>query len=302
MAVPGKQFLIKVREILVLKPYYTLCESQGMWFFVNRKNRAKYLADTHAVSALSVRISDDLTRDGIAFSSLEELFPGQDVLPKLQAEAARLREYAKIRPKKPFLLELMEEDATLDMQDPFLQVAFSQPMLDPINRYLGIWSKFYYQMLAVTLPGGDNAVARGSQKWHRDPEDAQMCKFFIYLSDVDESAGPFTYVRGTQRGGPYRSYFPQKRPIGSYPSNEDVQKNIPQERHIVATGKAGSVIFADTSGLHRGGYATHKERIMYTSGYFSKAASFPTRYVLPKDKGSLAHLADQVTFALELSA
>ena len=50
---------------------------------------------------------------------------------------------------------------------------------------------------------------------------------------------------------------------------------IPPEAIKTFTGKAGTMIFCDTSGLHQGGYATGKERIMSTFGYYSHASLWP---------------------------
>ena len=65
-----------------------------------------------------------------------------------------------------------------------------------------------------------------------------MCKVFIYLSDVDETAGPFIYVKGSAMRGTnpaYRTLFPQKKPLGSYPNAEDVRKELAAHRGTLAT-------------------------------------------------------------------
>jgi len=110
-----------------------------------------------------------------------------------------------------------------------------------------------------------------SQGWHRDPGDKKICKIFLYVNDVDETAGPFMYVRGSQYGGVYRRFFPQRLPRGYYPPEGAVEKIIPSTEIQTLTGKAGTIIFADTTGIHRGGYATKKERIMFTAAYSSGA-------------------------------
>ncbi len=40
-----------------------------------------------------------------------------------------------------------------------------------------------------------------SQRWHRDYNDKHLLKVFLYMSDVDEAAGPFEYVPGNMIGG-----------------------------------------------------------------------------------------------------
>jgi hypothetical protein len=105
-----------------------------------------------------------------------------------------------------------------------------------------------------------------SQNWHRDGEDRQVLKIFIYLNDVDEETGPFMYVKESIKGLKYGKLFPQRPPEGSYP-NESVDKAVSPEDIKLCLGKAGTVIFCDTTGLHRGGYAFSKERTMFTASY-----------------------------------
>ena len=49
------------------------------------------------------------------------------------------------------------------------------------------------------------------------------------------------------------------------------------------TGKMGSIIFCDTTGLHKGGYAISKPRIMYTSTYMSEGEIAKRTFNYPKD-------------------
>lgn len=283
---------------MFLRPYYTIVGIPAVWRFRNRVGMRHLQTEPPALSTEGARIQKELMQNGIAISSLEALFPGQDLLSVLRTRTHTLRSEARRREKKPFLLELWELVPTLDADDPFITLALSPAVLDPINRYVGTWTRFYYHMLGVVEPGGQGTQARESQRWHRDPEDIRMCKFFVYLSDVDTTAGPFTYIKGSHSGGPYRNIFPQRRPRGVYPPEGGVEANIPEEAFAVCTGVAGTVIFADTSGLHRGGYATEKERVMYTAGFMTDAASTPLRYRLPSPSTKFDALPKRVRFAL----
>ena len=79
------------------------------------------------------------------------------------------------------------------------------------------------------MPEGSEAVS--SQRWHRDPEDRKLCKVFIYLNDVDENAGHFTYVKGSHYLGKWGKLFPQKPPKGFYPPSGAVE-NIVSKRML----------------------------------------------------------------------
>lgn len=167
-----------------------------------------------------------------------------------------------------------------------------------MNAYLRQWSRFYYYYLGETLPA-PNAEPVGSQRWHRDPEDKRMCKVFIYLTDVDSvEAGPFTYLKGSQEYGDYRAYFPQKFPQGSYPALGAVEKIADPKDIFTCLGKAGTIIFCDTSGLHRGGLSTSISRTMFTAGFSSFASHFKHMYELPEG-AHMKHLPPQVQYALQ---
>ena len=97
---------------------------------------------------------------------------------------------------------------------------------------------------------------------------------------------------------PYGHLFPQKPPEGSYPNKRDVDKFIPKKDQKIYTGKAGSVIFCDTSGIHRGGYATSKERLMSTFFYSAKTFKEEKRYRVPKHIEADRPLSPESFYAL----
>jgi hypothetical protein len=136
---------------------------------------------------------------------------------------------------------------------------------------------FYYATLNITDPIGEDPP-RDSMLWHRDPEDKRMCKMFIYLTDVDENSGPFIYVKQSTYGRKYGSYLPQRPPKGYYPVEGAVEKKVEGNDITVCTGKAGTVVFADTSGLHKGGYAKLNKRVMFTAGYCTRVSRAKIQY------------------------
>jgi hypothetical protein len=167
------------------------------------------------------------------------------------------------------------------------------------NAYLGMWTRMTQLDLRKTLALGNEHIPTQSQKWHRDPEEKRMLKCFIYLSDVVGDAGPFTYARKSTYGNRYGSLFPQRPPEGSYPLEDDVRRMIPAADITPMTGSAGTVIFCDTSGLHFGGRARSKERIMFTSSYNSSAFTEGARYIMPDGlRDDIGRLPAEVQFAL----
>ena len=90
---------------------------------------------------------------------------------------------------------------------------------------------------------------------------------YIYLSDVSETDGPFCYVPESTINKKYAHVAPQTAICGGYVTAEKIEANVPEVERLTITGPAGTVIFCDTTGLHRGGYAQASSRLMSTFGY-----------------------------------
>ncbi len=179
----------------------------------------------------------------------------------------------KVRAGKEFVVRAHSfEGATLDEDDPWFSFCASRRMLDVANAYLRLWSKLSYVDLWYTAqqPATDERVA--SQNWHVDFDDKHLLKAFVYLSDVSAEHGPFEYVPGSQPGGRHHSVRPWiPMGYGRVP-DEDVSKHVPAEEIATFTGSRGTLILCNTSGLHRGGFATAGPRILATATYCSPAS------------------------------
>lgn len=290
--------LAQFKEIL-LRIFYTIIWFEPIWLFLNREGRHVFFKERLNFGFLEKRMAEDLKREGIAVTHIDELFPGKNILPELQNFSQEARSKAEVSRKKKFLLDLWELNPVIELKNPFVKFSLEDKVLNIISGYLGVCPKFYYYLLNVALPVSEGEGAVQSQRWHRDPEDKKMCKMFIYLNDVDEETGPFFYVKGSQYGGKWRDFYPQSPPHGVYPPEVAVENTIPQNEIFTATGRAGTIIFCDTSGLHRGGYATKKERIMFTAGFITKASRWKAQYKKPPDfKEKLEKLSPLAKFSL----
>ena len=278
----GKLFL----ERLIIA-YFTARNWKPLWLNVlNRKPRNLYLSDLPALNDTQKNIVAELRATGIAVSHLSELFPQENWLLKLQEYSKNIIDSRTDEAKhkaKSFLEPLWPDDPDIDFNNPFLQLTFRPEIGKIINSYLDMYTKFYYFTLNITKAVEEGAAAQISQKWHRDPEDRKMCKIFIYLNDVDEGTGPFTYVTRSTYGLKYGKFFPQRPPRGVYPKPGELESKINANDIKVCTAKAGTVIFADTAGLHKGGYATKKDRLMFTAGFRSSASPWKFHFNYPKD-------------------
>ncbi|MDP3779185.1 MAG: phytanoyl-CoA dioxygenase family protein [bacterium] len=267
----------------VLKSYFKTRSWFPLWLHVlNRKPRHLWRRDNVALTALQERIVRDLQKTGIAITHVDELLADKHVLPALQQYAAQLRKDAKAaRPNKQFLQYMWDSIPPIDLKNPFVQFSLDPAIVDVANAYMGMYAHFFYSTLNITTPMPPEAQAMASQRWHRDPEDTKMCKIFLYLNDVDETAGPFCYLPQSAAGLRFGSLFPQQQPLGFYPADDEVKRAIDDKMVMKCVGRAGTLVFCNTAGLHYGGYATQKERIMYTGGFRSRASVTHSQVTYP---------------------
>lgn len=105
-------------------------------------------------------------------------------------------------------------------------------------------------------------------------------KAFLYLDDVAEGNGPFTYLRGTHNGMGMRRFLKQLRwdgtgsPTGFAP--EELGNLLDTEVQIC--GPAGTMILADVRGFHRGSPQLHDDRSVLVNYMFGHAGDrFPDK-------------------------
>lgn len=234
------------------------------------------------------KVVTELNRDGIAVSSVQTLLAGSGLFAQLDAEVARLeqQEAEQIRlarecandasslGTKTFLYEFFGKRPRLDPESVFVRFALQPQILQVVNAYFGMYTRFRECNVWRTFRTA--APARESMLWHRDREDLQILKVFVYLNDVDEGAGPFVYARGTHCKGNRRSEPEFFRENGVQRSgDQQMAAVVPPEHWTRATGVKGTVIFADTHGYHKGVHALTGERLLYHCMFTSPASESP---------------------------
>lgn len=279
----------------------------------NRRSRRHFREDHPPLDAVQQRIVDALDADGFTVLPVRGLLtePGvwdelaaeasafvDDTARGLAAEAAGDEGSLRRRAGKEFVVRRYSYGVDVSLDDPWFRFGASRRMLDIANAYLRLWSKFEYLDLWYSVPQPEGAQRVSSQRWHRDYNDRHLLKAFLYLVDVDETMGPFQYVPGSAGSGPYAREWPW-RPLGdNYPGDDVLSARIPDSAVETFTGPAGTIVFCNTSGFHRGGLSTSKPRVLATWTYSSPASlaslterSF--RYI-----GSLEELDDVQRFAI----
>jgi hypothetical protein len=251
----------------------------------NRASRRRYAEQPPALDATQRRIVGRLREEGYATLPFSELVPDPSVWSELETEAAsfvadteaelaREREGGESalrrRAGKEFVVRKYSWGAQLSQDDPWLRAGVNSRLLDVANAYLELWSKLEYVDVWYTLPAGADE-RRSSQRWHRDFNDRHLLKAFLYLVDVDEVTGPFEYVPRSAPGGELDRLWPW-RPLGeNYPPDDELARHI-DGRAVTFTAPRATLIFCNTAGFHRGGFAKAKPRVLATWTWDSPAS------------------------------
>jgi hypothetical protein len=251
----------------------------------NRASRRRYASARPLLDDVQQRALERLREDGYASLRFSELVPDPAVWQELEVDAqcfvseteaglASEREGGESelrrRAGKEFLIRKYSWGVALSLDDPWLRLGVNPRLLDLANAYLEMWSKLEYVDVWYTPPVGVDQ-RRSSQRWHRDFNDRHLLKAFIYLVDVDENNGPFEYVPRSAPGGELDRLWPW-RPLGNnYPPEDQFAQEV-NGRSVTFTAPKGTIILCNTSGFHRGGFATGKPRVLATLTWDSPAS------------------------------
>ena len=251
----------------------------------NRAARRRYTHEPPALDSVQENIVQRLRDDGYAVLPFAELVPEPREWRDLEAGAQRFvheteaelaaeragRESAlRRREGKEFVVRKYAYEVELGLDDPWLRLGLNPRLLDIANTYLGMWAKLEYVDVWYTPPV-DRSERQSSQRWHRDFNDRHLLKAFLYLVDVDDDSGPFEYVPRSAPGSELDHLWPW-RPLGdNYPPEEELAAKV-ADRAVSFTAPRGTLIFCNTSGFHRGGFAVGKPRVLATVTYSSPAS------------------------------
>jgi hypothetical protein len=266
-----------------------------------------------ANNAAARKIVAGLNRSGIAVASIDELLADNKPFAELESAVqslleSRRDELQKVRARaadsdaigeKTFMVELLGSEVEFAPESVFARFALQEIFLGIADAYFGMRTKLRYYNVWQTF--ATDGAPRESQLWHFDREDNFILKLFLYLNDVDEGAGPFTYAPETHRKGRLWG----KQPEFSLEKNvkrstdEQMAAIVPSENWIKGVGKKGTIIFADTRGFHKGGEARTRDRLMYTTMFTSPASDSKRLLRIPENL-SLASLTKKQICALEI--
>lgn len=162
---------------------------------------------------------------------------------------------AKYLGRKQSFLRYLLTDEDLRKSPELVEFALSDRMLGAATRYLGMVPYLSRVDLVHSLPRpGDNI---DSQLFHLDPEGLRQVKFFIYVYDVGDGEGPFSFIPADASARVLRETFERRKaqgaPISRRYSDEEVAAAGGADALVTVKGPAGTGVAVDTSQcLHLG--------------------------------------------------
>jgi hypothetical protein len=264
------------------------------------------------LTAVQERAVEALRRDGVVIVPFDELFGEQACWSAAAADMAefvgetearlpsmshddRVAEFGKAFLLRRYRVKKGGDKPKLSLANPWVSIGASPEFLGIVNAYRGEQLRLHDVDNWYTVPDAE-AARSASQRWHRDGWEDHIVKVFTYFNDVDEEAGPFEYVLGSAAGGKYGSLWPwEDKEV--YPPQDELEAALDPADCRSLTGAPGSIVFCDTSGFHRGGFARTRPRILSYHTYLSDAAQQKHRRKFDVDLDG-AELSEASVYAL----
>ena len=246
----------------------------------------KYILDSS--SPAMVRIARDLKNNGIAKAHISE-FSGMPNIIDLQKEYELLLTQDNSNPhdrkSKSFIQRLVDDDFKFKNKDSALTIyLLNEDIAKACAMYLDLVPKLTSFKIWRSHQT-EISERSASQNWHRDYNEYQMVRIFLYFNEVNSNNGAGEYVLGTHYlGDSYNILQDSEDGVSRYSTEGDVNKAFSKDRLVTADGRAGTLYFVDTAGLHRGGYhpVPGERRVALTT--FSTAADLmETKVRKPKN-------------------
>ncbi len=245
------------------------------------------------LDADGTRALADLGRDGLS------MLP-----PVLDAAAvASLVEFARTAPASGQLPDgPLRSGSYRDLRDdvPVVRLdgrfAWARPEVQQIMSEAKLWdlARAYFGMSPVVhppqiywscaaAPDAPAQAANLARNFHWDYDGIGGLRLHMYLTDVDESAGPMEYVLGSHRAGMLST--PELRRADDAETPESALDALGLAERRTITGPAGTSFISDSNGLHRATRPTGRDRLFLVlpiraggyAGYYRRQRAVPVR-------------------------
>jgi Phytanoyl-CoA dioxygenase (PhyH) len=157
-----------------------------------------------------------------------------------------------------------------------LRIANDPGVLSVVAGMLGAKPTISLMASWWSIPSGHGAPQQ-AENFHRDVDDWRFVKLFVYLTDVDATAGPHKFVKGSHK-------INKLTEIRRF-NDDEVAQTFGLDNQIEFQGAAGTCFLENTYGVHRGVPPATSTRLMFQVLY----ALQPTIY---GPKAPLARLTD----------
>ena len=173
----------------------------------------------------------------------------------------------------------------------FQEIAFDPVLLSIAGNYLGCWPIHVQTNAWFSFQSQESHhnLSQNAQLFHQDKEFIKFLKVFIYLTDVSHDQGPHCYVKGSHKEELNKKGFAFSQRLNQL----DIESIYGKERISTFTGDAGSILFGDTSSVHRGMPVLRGSRLLLQLEYSSSLYLSPVlpfqdiKFQLPYDKNIL---------------
>jgi hypothetical protein len=161
--------------------------------------------------------------------------------------------------------DLRGESLFRDDPEPYLW-GLSTPVLNFVERYMGLPVNYYGVSVKREIANG---LVVGTRYFHRDPEDEHVVKIIVYLSDVDEGAGPFQCLNAGDSAEVMTSGRRQR--FLEVPGMDVIERIVPRSDWVTCLGPRLTANIADTARcLHRASPPLTTDRYSITYSYLSR--------------------------------
>jgi len=129
------------------------------------------------------------------------------------------------------------------------------------NKMYNVFKKYIYKgelhefKMAAKMKFTNSNIGSGGG-WHRDTINRRQLKFIVYLNDVNDKNGCFQYIPKSHTVWNKLKFNKSlNKSLSAYRYSEEEIKKLKNDFGVEVlnlTGKKGTVLIADTSGIHRG--------------------------------------------------
>jgi hypothetical protein len=152
-----------------------------------------------------------------------------------------------------------------------LSLILDQSLLAVAQEYLNCSPVLDLVSLWWSAPFNGKGKSQAAQEFHYDVDRIKFLKVFIYLTNVDPENGPHCYVRQSHKRKPKALLSDGRK------SDYEIKTYYSESQIDELCGSQGTIIFADTSGFHKGKPLTNGYRLIFQLEYANSlfGANYP---------------------------